>query len=212
MKGIMLPFEKYSVLRELTQAEAGEVIQMVLNYAIDGKRPVIKDRYKEMFYAGLFASVDEQRASAEMRADKCRKVALQNASKMKEAKRVLARQKRTSETQDGDTAAHDILPADSNIASTGNANAKVASSANDATARDVTSADLTFAAFTALYGKKDAGDYNTEALWLSMSDADRRKAIAYINERYVGKIEVSARPWPNHFLKSGMWKTSGTNL
>ena len=44
LKGVMLPFEKFGCLRNLPVDEAGEIIQTVLAYGMDGTKPEFKDK------------------------------------------------------------------------------------------------------------------------------------------------------------------------
>lgn len=202
IKNVTLPLDKCEVLLDMPQTEAGEVIQIVLRYALEGTRPVFKDRYKEMFYVSLFNAVDSQKASAEKRADKCRKVALDNASKMKEAKKVLKKLRVSSE---GDKNSDDNRTPDALGTSDDDTNHREVIS-NNTVASDVTSDNLTFSYFISLYGKKDTGNFNTEVLWNELSDDDKRAAIAYVKAHYAGNPDVSSRPWPSQFLKSEIWK------
>ena len=50
MKAVTLSFEKFGFLRNVTAEEAGEFLQVILNYAMTGNMPEFKDKYQKMYY------------------------------------------------------------------------------------------------------------------------------------------------------------------
>lgn len=49
MKAVTLSFEKFGFLRNVTAEEAGEFLQVILDYAMTGKMPEFKDKYQKMY-------------------------------------------------------------------------------------------------------------------------------------------------------------------
>lgn len=94
LKGVMLPFEKFGCLRNLPVDEAGEIIQTVLTYGMDGTKPEFKDKYQQRYYESFLAPISEQIANAEKRAFQCREAAQQCANALKAAKKIIAMQER----------------------------------------------------------------------------------------------------------------------
>ena len=98
LKGVMLPFEKFGCLRNLPVDEAGEIIQTVLAYGMDGTKPEFKDKYQQRYYESFLAPITEQIANAEKRAVQCREAAQQRADALKAAKKIIAMQEREAKS------------------------------------------------------------------------------------------------------------------
>ena len=94
LKGVTLPFEKFGCLRNLPVDEAGEIIQTVLTYGMDGTKPEFKDKYQQRYYESFLDPITEQIANAEKRAIQCREAAQQRAYALKAAKKIIAMQER----------------------------------------------------------------------------------------------------------------------
>lgn len=98
LKGVMLPFEKFGCLRNLPVDEAGQIIQTVLAYGMDGTKPLFKDKYQQRYYESFLAPITEQIANAEKRAVQCREAAQQRADALKAAKKIIAMQEREAKS------------------------------------------------------------------------------------------------------------------
>lgn len=106
LKGVMLPFEKFGCLRNLPVDEAGEIIQTVLAYGMDGTKPEFKDKYQQRYYESFLAPITEQIANAEKRAIQCREAAQQRADALKAAKKIIAMQERETKASKKNDAAN----------------------------------------------------------------------------------------------------------
>ena len=76
MKAVTLSFEKFGFLRNVTAEEAGEFLQVILDYAMTGKMPEFKDKYQKMYYQTYLDVITEQMITATKRANNLRKNAL----------------------------------------------------------------------------------------------------------------------------------------
>ena len=87
IKAITLSFEKFGFLRNVTAEEAGEFLQVILDYAMTGKMPEFKDKYQKMYYQTYLDVITEQMITASKRANNLRKNAKERADAVKEAKK-----------------------------------------------------------------------------------------------------------------------------
>ena len=79
MKAVTLSFEKFGFLRNVTAEEAGEFLQVILDYAMTGKMPELKDKYQKMYYQTYLDVITEQMITATKRANNLRKNAKERA-------------------------------------------------------------------------------------------------------------------------------------
>ena len=79
MKAITLSLEKFGFLRNVTAEEAGEFLQVILDYAMTGKMPEFKDKYQKMYYQAYLDVITEQMIAATKRASNLRKNAKERA-------------------------------------------------------------------------------------------------------------------------------------
>lgn len=98
LKGVTLPFEKFGCLCNLPVDEAGEIIQTVLAYGMNGTKPEFKDKYQLRYYETFLDPITEQIANAEKRAVQCREAALHRADTLKAAKKIIAMQERETKS------------------------------------------------------------------------------------------------------------------
>lgn len=216
MKAVTLSFEKFGFLRNVTAEEAGEFLQVILDYAMTGKIPELKDKYQKMYYQTYLDVITEQMITATKRANNLRKNAKERADAVKEAKKIIAKQGREAKLE-----SRIVSSEDSNDATT----------SDDATSikRDVTSPtlfddeaevinvenqssdnvngaeDLTYAYLLSLGIKKDVGNFNGETTWNAMSDDTKRSAIAYAKSHFSGNVTSANMPYASQFLKSKPW-------
>lgn len=97
IKAVTLSFEKFGFLRNVTAEEAGEFLQVILNYAMTGNIPEFKDKYQKMYYQSYLDVITEQMVAATKRADNLRKNAKERADAVKEAKKIIAKQGNTDD-------------------------------------------------------------------------------------------------------------------
>lgn len=216
MKAITLSFEKFGFLRNVTAEEAGDFLQVILNYAMTGNVPEFKDKYQKMYYQGYLDVITEQMVAATKRANNLRKNAKERADALKEAKKIIAKQGReakgvipsgasvdadhvtTSQTMSDNK--RDVTARSLFENETGTGNADVESP------RDVDAAkDLTYAYLLSLGVKKDTGNFNGEETWNAMSDDAKRSAIAYAKAHFLGNGTSANMPYASQFLKSKPW-------
>lgn len=218
LKGVMLPFEKFGCLRNLPIDEAGEIIQTVLAYGIDGTKPEFKDKYQQRYYESFLAPITEQIAYAEKRAVQCREAAQQRADALKAAKKIIAMQEREAKAaKKNDAIDSTATPTLFDNADSPNESPEVVQDSTDTnndnplsndTVRNATSAvtptvqqentgcntlsgDLSYSYLLSLGIKRDTGPYNGETTWNAMSDDEKRTAIAYVKLR--SSLGVSSR-------------------
>ena len=91
-------FEKFGCLCNLPVDEAGEIIQTVLAYGMNGTKPEFKDKYQLRYYETFLDPITEQIANAEKRAVQCREAALHRADTLKAAKKIIAMQERETKS------------------------------------------------------------------------------------------------------------------
>lgn len=94
MKAVTLSFEKFGFLRNVSAEEAGEFLQVILDYAMTGNVPEFKDKYQKMYYQTYLDVITEQMIAATKRANNLRKNAKERADAVKEAKKIIAKQGR----------------------------------------------------------------------------------------------------------------------
>lgn len=216
MKAVTLSFEKFGFLRNVTAEEAGEFLQVILDYAMTGNMPEFKDKYKKMYYQSFLDVITEQMVAATKRADNLRKNAKERADAVKEAKKIIAKQGRETKgvipsgvSVDADsvtvpqTESHnkrDVTARSLFDNETGTGNADVESP------RDVDAAkDLTYAYLLSLGVKKDTGNFNGEETWNTMSNDAKRSAISYAKSHFSGNGTSVNIPYASQFLKSKPW-------
>ena len=99
MKAVTLSFEKFGFLRNVTAEEAGEFLQVILDCAMTGKMPELKDKYQKMYYQTYLDVITEQMITASKRANNLRKNAKERADAVKEAKKIIAKQGREAKLE-----------------------------------------------------------------------------------------------------------------
>lgn len=216
MKAITLSFEKFGFLRNVSAEEAGEFLQVILNYAMTGNMPEFKDKYQKMYYQGYLDVITDQMVTATKRADNLRKNAKERADAVKEAKKIIAKQGRevkgvipSCASVDADSVTipqiksdnkRDVTPRSLFDNEAGIENAEEASTGNADDAED-----LTYAYLLSLGVKKDIGSFNGESTWNAMSDDAKRSAISYAKSHFSGNGTSANIPYANQFLKSKPW-------
>lgn len=216
MKAVTLSFEKFGFLRNVTAEEAGEFLQVILDYAMTGEMPEFKDKYQKMYYQTYLDVITEQMIAATKRADNLRKNAKERADAVKEAKKIIAKQSREAKgvipsgaSVDADSLTTKQTTSDNKRDVTtrslfdneaGTDNAEEASSGNVDDAED-----LTYAHLLSLGVKKDTGSFNGETTWNSMSNDTKQSAIAYAKEHFSGNGTSANVPYANQFLKTKPW-------
>lgn len=234
LKGVTLPFEKFGCLRNLPVDEAGEIIQTVLAYGMDGTKPEFKDKYQQRYYESFLAPITEQIANAEKRAVQCREAAQQRADALKAAKKIIAMQERETKAAKKNGAADSTAtptlfdnadnPNESpevvqDSTDTNNDNALSTDMVRNATAvmpsttplesvgGNTSAEDLSYSCLLSLGIKCDTGPYNGETTWNSMSDAEKRTAIAYVKQNITNNASKRNTMYASKFLGSNVWKT-----
>lgn len=234
LKGVMLPFEKFGCLRNLPVDEAGEIIQTVLAYGMDGTKPEFKDKYQQRYYESFLAPITEQIANAEKRAVQCREAAQQRADALKAAKKIIAMQERqTKAAKKNDGIDSSATPTLFDNADSSNESLEVIQDSTDTnndnplsndTVRNATSAvsptalqentgcntlseDLSYSYLLSLGIKRDTGPYNGETTWNAMSDDEKRAAIAYGKQNITNNTSKRNTLYASKFLGSNVWKT-----
>ncbi len=216
MKAITLSFEKFGFLRNVSAEEAGEFLQVILNYAMTGNMPEFKDKYQKMYYQGYLDVITDQMVTATKRADNLRKNAKERADAVKEAKKIIAKQGRevkgvipSNVSVDEDSVTVPQTESDNKRDVTtrslfddeaGTDNAEKVSTGNTDVAED-----LTYAYLLSLGVKKDTGNFNGEETWNAMSDDAKRSAIAYAKAHFLGNGTYANMPYASQFLKSKPW-------
>lgn len=216
MKAVTLSFEKFGFLRNVSAEEAGEFLQVILDYAMTGNIPEFKDKYQKMYYQSFLDVITEQMVAATKRANNLRKNAKERADAVKEAKKIIAKQGREAKgvipsnvSVDEDSVTVPQTKSDNkrDVASrslfddeAGTDNAEEASPNNVDDAED-----LTYAHLLSLGVKKDTSSFNGEQTWNTMSDDAKRTAIAYAKSHFSGKGTSANMPYASQFLKSKPW-------
>lgn len=216
MKAVTLSFEKFSFLRNVSAEEAGEFLQVILDYAMTGNMPEFKDKYQKMYYQGYLDVITEQMIAATKRANNLRKNAKERADAVKEAKKIIAKQGREAKgvipsgaSVDADSVTvpqiksdnkRDVTPRSLFDNEAGIDNAEEASIGNADDAED-----LTYAYLLSLGVKKDTSTFNGEATWNAMPDDSKRSAIAYAKSHFSGNGTSANMPYASQFLKSKPW-------
>lgn len=216
MKAVTLSFEKFGFLRNVTAEEAGEFLQVILDYAMTGKMPEFKDKYQKMYYQTYLDVITEQIVAATKRANNLRKNAKERADAVKEAKKIIAKQGREAKQEsrivssddsndattsnDATSIIHDVTSPSlfDNEAEVNNAENQSSDNVDDAE-------DLTYAYLLSLGIKKDVGNFNGETTWNAMSDDAKRSAISYAKSHFSGDIRSANMPYASQFLKSKPW-------
>lgn len=234
LKGVMLPFEKFGCLRNLPVDEAGEIIQTVLAYGMDGTKPEFKDKYQQRYYESFLAPITEQIANAEKRAVQCREAAQQRADALKAAKKIIAMQEREAKSAKKNGATDStVTPTLFDNADSPNESLEVVQDSTDTNndnplsndpLRNATSAvsptdqqentgcstlseDLSYSYLLSLGIKRDTGPYNGETTWNTMSDDEKRTAIAYVKQNITNNASKRNTMYASKFLGSNVWKT-----
>lgn len=234
LKGVMLPFEKFGCLRNLPVDEAGEIIQTVLAYGMDGTKPEFKDKYQQRYYESFLAPITEQIANAEKRAVQCREAAQQRADALKAAKKIIAMQEREAKSAKKNGATDSTAtPTLFENADSQNESPEVVQDSTDTnndnplsndTLRNATSAvtptvqqentgcstlseDLSYSYLLSLGIKRDTGPYNGETTWNAMSDDEKRAAITYVKQNITNNASKRNTLYASKFLGSSVWKT-----
>lgn len=216
MKAVTLSFEKFGFLRNVTAEEAGEFLQVILNYAMTGNMLEFKDKYQKMYYQSFLDVITEQMVAATKRANNLRKNAKERADAVKEAKKIIAKQGReakgvipsnvsvdedsvtvpqTKSDNKRDVTARSLFDDESG---TDNVEKTSPSNVDDAE-------DLTYAHLLSLGVKKDTSNFNGEQTWNTMSDDAKRTAISYAKSNFSGKGASANIPYASQFLKSKPW-------
>jgi len=234
LKGVTLPFEKFECLRNLPVDEAGEIIQAVLVYGMDGTKPEFKDKYQQRYYESFLAPITEQIANAEKRAVQCREAAQQRADTLKAAKKIIAMQEREAKSamKNGATDST-VTPTLFDNADNQNESSEVLQSSIDMTKDDALSSDtmcnattavsptiplenasgntltedLSYSFLLSLGIKRDTGPYNGETTWNAMSDDEKRTAITYVKQNITNNASKRNTMYASKFLGSSVWKT-----
>ena len=216
IKAITLSFEKFGFLRNVMAEEAGEFLQVILDYSMTGKMPELKDKYQKMYYQTYLDVITEQMITASKRANNLRKNAKERADAVKEAKKIIAKQGReakqesrivSSEDSNDETISNDATSIKRDVTSPSlfddeaEINNAVKSSQNNADVAE----DLTYAYLLSLGIKKDAGNYYGETIWNTMSDDAKRSAISYAKSHFSSNGTSGNIPYANQFLKSKPW-------
>lgn len=216
MKAVTLSFEKFGFLRNVSAEEAGEFLQVILDYAMTGNMPEFKDKYQKMYYQSFLDVITEQMVAATKRANNLRKNAKERADAVKEAKKIIAKQGREAK---GVILSGGSIDAESvNVSQIKSDNKRDVTSrslfddesgtdnADVKSPRDVDEGkDLTYAYLLSLGVKKDTGNFNGEETWNTMSDDAKRSAIAYAKSRFSGNGTSANMPYASQFLKSKPW-------
>lgn len=216
IKAVTLSFNKFGFLRNVTAEEAGEFLQVILDYAMTGNIPEFKDKYQKMYYQGYLDVITEQIVAATKRANNLRKNAKERADAVKEAKKIIAKQGREAKQEsrivssddsndattsnDATSIIHDVTSPSlfDNEAEVNNAENQSSDNVDDAE-------DLTYAYLLSLGIKKDVGNFNGETTWNAMSDDAKRSAISYAKSHFSGDIRSANMPYASQFLKSKPW-------
>jgi len=213
LKAVTLSFEKFGFLRNVTAEEAGEFMQVILDYAMTGKMPEFKDRYQKMYYQGFLDVITEQMVAATKRANTLRKSAKERSDAVKEAKKIIAKQGRLEKggtpanvshvetmTQDVKGDKRDVTSPPLFDDEAGIDNAEESPSDNIDVAED-----LTYAHLLSVGVKKDTGSFNGEMTWSTMSEDAKKSAIAYAKAHFSGNVTSTNVPYASQFLKSKPW-------
>lgn len=216
MKAVTLSFEKFGFLRNVTTEEAGEFLQVILDYAMTGNIPEFKDKYQKMYYQGYLDVITEQMVTATKRANTLRKNAQERADAVKEAKKIIAKQGRETKgvTSSGTSADADHVTVSQTMSDnkrdvtsrsllddeSGTDNVEKTSPSNVDDAED-----LTYAYLLSLGVKKDTSSFNGEMTWNAMSDDAKRSAISYAKSHFLNNGTSANIPYASQFLKSKPW-------
>jgi len=197
MKCVSLPLDVFGKFRSAEPELAGEVLQYVLNYVIEGEQKHFTDPYKEMLFESLLEPIRPQMARYTERAEQCQEMARERKKSQKAPRKKNVKVAKANEDEDysNDIVAsnHDTISvADDNITSTYD---NVASVADDAS----------FVTFMSIYEHQDKGGFDTESVWNRLSDADKRDAIRYARS-YVQQVpDVEKRECPSRFITTRPW-------
>ena len=216
MKAITLSFEKFGFLRNVSPEDAGEFLQVILDYAMTGNMPEFKDKYQKMYYQSFLDVITEQMVAATKRANNLRKNAKERADAVKEAKKNIAKQGREAK---GVILSGGSIDAESvNVSQTKSNNKRDVTSrslfddesgtenAEESSHGNVDNAeDLTYAYLLSLGVKKDTSNFNGEQTWNTMSDDAKRSAIAYAKAHFLGNGTSANIPYASQFLKTKPW-------
>lgn len=216
IKAVTLSFEKFGFLRNVTAEEAGEFLQVILDYAMTGNMPEFKDKYQKMYYQGYLDVITEQIVAATKRANNLRKNAKERADAVKEAKKIIAKQGReakqearivSSDDSNNGTTSNDATSIKRDVTSPSlfDNEAEVNNAENQSSDNVDDAEDLTYAYLLSLGIKKDVGNFNGETTWNAMSDDAKRSAISYAKSHFSGDIRSANMPYASQFLKSKPW-------
>lgn len=178
IKRIFFTREQLMMFLNMEDKEAGEFIVSIARYVADGTYPSFKDHYKMLFFETTFGNaLKEQMKGYEVKKTLCQQMA----------------EKRSTDNEtdtDGDDSTDSV---------------SITQELND-TATTTEKEDLSYSAFESLYVKKDAGNFDTKSRWNALTDDDKRKALTYIKNNIVGKIDVAKREFPSAFINGNKWK------
>lgn len=223
MKSVTLPLDVFGKFRSADNEMAGEVFKYILNYVVDGEQKHFTDTYKEMLFESLLEPIRPQMARYSERAEQCQEMARERkksskTSRKKNGKVVRNDDKVESANDDvakgnvDDTATNDneslciVNVADSNEV-VNDSNDNVTSSCDNVASTDE---DVSFATFMSIYGHRDKGGFDTEAVWNRLDEDDKREAIRYARW-YVQQVpDAQNREWPSKFISTRPW-TQGSN-
>lgn len=180
IKRIFFTREQLMMFLNMEDKEAGEFILSIARYVADGTYPSFKDHYKMLFFETTFGNaLKEQLRDYEVKKSQCQQMA----------------EKRSTDNEiDTDTDGDDSTDSVS-----------ITQESND-TATTTEKEYLSYSAFESLYVKKDAGNFDTKSRWNALTDDDKRKALTYIKNNIVGKIDVAKREFPSAFINGNKWK------
>lgn len=184
IKSINMPLDKCEIFLTMENEEVGEMVKYLLEYAINGTEPSFRNKWQKIVYGTFASDIKHQKASYESRRNNCAS-AKANANKTKSGRKTSSKVPEVTEVTTTDVDEGDVT----SPAST-----------------EVEQEDLTYIAFISLYEKKDSGNYDTEAMWNSLTDEDKRGALAYIKENLVDKVHSFRREYPSKFLTNHPWK------
>ena len=238
LKGVTLPFEKFGCLRNLPLDEAGEIIQTVLAYGMNGTKPEFKDKYQQRYYETFLEPITEQITNAEKRAVQCREAALHRADALKAAKKIIAMQEREAKSAKKnsivdssatptlfddahDDATNGNYPNDPICGTIGTNNgitdpfdimrntttAQLQTVSQEYIGSNAPEEDLSYTYLISLGIKRDTDSYNGETTWNSMSDEEKRTAIAYVTQNITNNASKRNTVYASKFLGSSVWRT-----
>ena len=197
MKCVSLPLDVFGKFRSVEPELAGEVLQYVLNYVIDGEQKHFNDPYKEMLFESLLEPIRPQMARYSERAEQCQEMARERKKSQKSSRKKNGNVSKDNENADVSNVAvadnhKNVVVADDNVTSTYD---NVQSEEED----------VSFATFMSIYEHLDKGGFDTESVWNRLTDEEKRDAIRFTRS-YVKQIpDATKREWPSKFLSSRPW-------